>query len=77
MADVASKYLNRPMAAYILGVVLGYPDCGGCGDKAAAKTMAAILFCVETRRHRTPLHLATDKGHKDMVDLLRQHGGHE
>jgi ankyrin repeat protein len=25
----------------------------------------------------TPLHDATEYGHKDVVELLRQHGGHE
>jgi ankyrin repeat protein len=25
----------------------------------------------------TPLHYALEKGHKDVADLLRQHGGHE
>jgi len=26
---------------------------------------------------KTPLHIAVSKGHKDVVELLRQHGGHE
>jgi ankyrin repeat protein len=25
----------------------------------------------------TPLHLAAMRGHKDVAELLRQHGGHE
>jgi ankyrin repeat protein len=25
----------------------------------------------------TPLHMAAEKGHKDIAELLRQHGGHE
>jgi len=25
----------------------------------------------------TPLYYAADKGHQDVVELLRQHGGHE
>jgi ankyrin repeat protein len=26
---------------------------------------------------KTPFQLATDKGHKDVADVLRQYGGHE
>jgi ankyrin repeat protein len=26
---------------------------------------------------KTPLHEAVVKGHKDVAELLRQHGGHE
>jgi ankyrin repeat protein len=25
----------------------------------------------------TPLHMALGTGHKDVIELLRQHGGHE
>jgi ankyrin repeat protein len=28
-------------------------------------------------RGNTPLHLAAAKGHKDVAELLRQHGGQE
>jgi ankyrin repeat protein len=28
-------------------------------------------------RGNTPLHLAAAEGHKDVIELLRQHGGHE
>jgi len=52
----------------------GYDECKGVAELLLAN--GAKVNATDICRC-TPLHLAADNGHKDVAELLRQHGGHE
>jgi ankyrin repeat protein len=70
-----------------LALLLCRPACGGEIHDAALrgdleKVQALLkadpaLVSSKDDSGRTPLHAAAVVGHKDVVDLLCQHGGHE
>jgi ankyrin repeat protein len=49
------------------------------GQKEIAEILIAHSATVNAKdkEGKTPLHWALDKGHRDVVEVLRQHGGTE